>query len=54
MESDQFQIYKSIEGILQTTGVDGKACLLRTICEIQSNELGKYSLIGELVTVLLM
>lgn len=53
MEQDQFQIYKSIEGALQVAGMDGKACLLRTICEIQQNQIGQYTLAGEFATLLL-
>ncbi|KAI9563742.1 hypothetical protein GHT06_011206 [Daphnia sinensis] len=53
MEQDQFQIYKSIEGALQVAGMDGKACLLRTICEMQQNQLGQYTLAGEFATLLL-
>ena len=52
MEQDQFQLYKSIEGALQVTGIDGKACLLRTICEIQRSQLGN-TLFGEVATLLL-
>jgi hypothetical protein len=53
MQRDQYQIFKSIEGALQIAGMDGKACLLRTICEIQRNQLAKYTLAGEIVTLLL-
>jgi len=53
MQRDQYQIFKSIEGALQVTGMDGKACLLRTICEIQRNQLAKYTLAGELMALLL-
>jgi hypothetical protein len=53
MQRDQYQIYKSIEGALQVTGIDGKACLLRTICEVQRNQLGKFTLAGEFLTLLL-
>ncbi|XP_057378784.1 uncharacterized protein LOC130700814 [Daphnia carinata] len=52
-ERDQFQIYKSIEGALQVAGMDGKACLLRTICEIQQNQLEQFTLAGEFATLLL-
>lgn len=50
---DQFQVYKSVEGALQTAGINGKACLLRAICEMQTRELGHYSLAGELLLFLL-
>ncbi|XP_046450906.1 uncharacterized protein LOC124198884 [Daphnia pulex] len=50
---DQYQIYKSMEGILQATGIDGKACLLRTICEMQTNPIGEFTVVGEILTILL-
>jgi hypothetical protein len=50
---DQYQIYKSMEGILQATGIDGKACLLRTICEMQQNPIGDFTVVGEILTILL-
>ncbi|XP_046641338.1 uncharacterized protein LOC124326496 isoform X2 [Daphnia pulicaria] len=53
MQRDQYQIFKSIEDALQIAGVDGKACLLHTICEIQRNQLAKNTLAGEIVTLLL-
>ena len=52
MEDDQFQIFKSLEGALQATGVDGKGCLLRTICEMQKNPIGEFTMMGEIVTIL--
>lgn len=51
-EQDQFQVYKTIEGILQATGMDGKACLLRTICEVQRSSLGLSSYAGEFASLL--
>ncbi|KAI9563741.1 hypothetical protein GHT06_011205 [Daphnia sinensis] len=51
--NEQFQVYKSVEGILQSTGIDGKACLLRTICEMQTNPIGEFTVVGEIITILL-
>jgi hypothetical protein len=42
-----------MEGILHATGIDGKACLLRTICEMQSNPIGEFTVVGEIITILL-
>ena len=42
-----------MEGILQATGIDGKSCLLRTICEMQSNPIGEFTVVGEIITILL-
>lgn len=50
---EQYQIYKTIEGALQTTGIDGKACLLRAICEMQRSTFGRDSLAGEFASLLL-
>lgn len=51
--NEQYQVYKSVEGILQSTGIDGKACLLRTICEMQTNPIGEFTVVGEIITILL-
>ena len=53
MGRDQLQIFKSVEGALQVAGVDGKSCLLRTICEMQRHPIGEFSILGEIVTILL-
>ena len=50
---EQSQVYKTMEGILHATGIDGKACLLRTICEMQSNPIGEFTVVGEIITILL-
>lgn len=46
-------MYKGVEGALLAAGINGKACLLRAICEMQTRELGHYSLAGELALFLL-
>ena len=49
---DQYTIFKSLERSLQTTGIDGRACLLRTICEMQQVPFNHYSVMGEILTAL--
>ncbi|KAK2712411.1 uncharacterized protein LOC136025548 [Artemia franciscana] len=53
IEGDQYQIFKSIESALAVMGVDGRSCLLRTICEMQKNPIGEMTMIGEIITALL-
>ncbi|XP_065562331.1 uncharacterized protein LOC136028421 [Artemia franciscana] len=52
-ETDQLQVFRSIEFGLASLGVDGRACLLRTICELQSNPIINSGLFGEVVTTVL-
>ncbi|XP_065562335.1 uncharacterized protein LOC136028424 [Artemia franciscana] len=52
-ETDQLQIFRSIESILSTMGVDGRACLLRTICELQSYPIMNNGLMGEILILVL-
>ncbi|XP_065562333.1 uncharacterized protein LOC136028422 [Artemia franciscana] len=52
-ETDRLQVFRSIEFGLASLGVDGKACLLRTICELQSNPIAHSGLLGEVVTAVL-
>lgn len=40
-------LYVLIEQFLDNFGMDGKACLLRAICEVHSYPLTNYGLIGE-------
>jgi len=49
---DQLSIFRSIEGSLAGMGVDGRSCLLRLICEMQANAIGRFTVIGEILTVL--
>ena len=53
MGGDQLSIFESLETSLRNAGLDGKACLLRTICEIQNQPINRYSLIGGILTALL-
>ncbi|XP_047481624.1 uncharacterized protein LOC125034027 [Penaeus chinensis] len=49
---DQLNIFHSIEDSLASLGVDGRSCLLRLICELQGNAIGRYTVVGELLTLL--
>ncbi|XP_046641362.1 uncharacterized protein LOC124326513 [Daphnia pulicaria] len=49
---DQHAIFKSLERSLQTSGIDGRACLLRAICEMQQVPFNHYSIMGEILTAL--
>ena len=51
--SDQYQLFNQVEKSLAQMGIDGKACLLRTICEMQKRPIDHYSIMGEIVTVLM-
>ncbi|KAK2712641.1 uncharacterized protein LOC136025319 [Artemia franciscana] len=52
-EEDQLAIFKSLELSLTSRGIDGRACLLRSICELQKYPIGHMSLAGEILTILL-
>ncbi|CAL4163666.1 unnamed protein product [Meganyctiphanes norvegica] len=49
---DQLNIFHSIESSLSGLGIDGRSCLLRLICELQSNPIGQFTIIGEILSVL--
>lgn len=42
-------MYKVVEESLQSVGLDGKACLLRAICEMFEIPLPNHGFIGELL-----
>lgn len=42
-------LYGTAEDMLSTLGMNGKACLLRAICEIQGHPLSNFGLIGEML-----
>ncbi|ALC44419.1 CG7201 [Drosophila busckii] len=46
-------LYGVVEDFLSTFGMDGKACLLRTICEMHSRSLEKFGVFGELTKLFL-
>ncbi|CAL4139593.1 unnamed protein product, partial [Meganyctiphanes norvegica] len=46
------KIFRTIEDSMSAMGVDGRACLLRLICEMQNNPIGRFTVIGELLSIL--
>lgn len=42
-------LYGTAEDMLTTLGMNGKACLLRAICEVQGHHLDNFGLIGEML-----
>lgn len=46
-------MYALAEEFLSKFGMDGKACLLRTICEVQSKELQQFGFFGEIFKLFL-
>ncbi|KAG7178225.1 uncharacterized protein LOC121861909 [Homarus americanus] len=50
---DREVLYKVVEDTLQSVGMDGKACLLRAICEMYDIELQNYGFFGEVFELFL-
>ena len=46
-------IYEAVEDFLFKFGMDGKACLLRAICETHESPLIGYGLFGEFIDLFL-
>lgn len=42
-------LYLMLEDLLENFGMDGKACLLRAICEVHAHPLHNFGLIGEMI-----
>ncbi|XP_078034616.1 uncharacterized protein LOC144468783 [Augochlora pura] len=42
-------LYSTAEDMIENFGLNGKACLLRAICEIQGHPLNNFGLIGEML-----
>ncbi|XP_043463111.1 uncharacterized protein LOC122499095 [Leptopilina heterotoma] len=42
-------LYGTAEDMLSTLGLDGKACLLRAICEVQGHPFDNFGLVGEML-----
>lgn len=42
-------LYGTAEDMLSTIGLDGKACLLRAICEVQGHPLSNFGFVGEIL-----
>lgn len=55
-ESHRTQVFHKLEKLLEEVGVEnGKACLLRTICELHEFpfETGRFGLFGEVLALIL-
>jgi len=50
---DREQMYEALEHYLETFDLDGKACLLRAICEMQEKPMRHYSFVGEIFAIFL-
>ncbi|XP_065562321.1 uncharacterized protein LOC136028412 [Artemia franciscana] len=53
IEDDQYKLFKALESALAVMGVDGRSCMLRTICEMQRHPIGEMTMIGEIITIML-
>ncbi|XP_027227688.1 uncharacterized protein [Penaeus vannamei] len=50
---DQAGIYRSLEDRISTsTGLDGRSCLLRFVCEMQRFPIREWTIAGEVITTL--
>ncbi|XP_045123401.1 uncharacterized protein LOC123511508 isoform X3 [Portunus trituberculatus] len=49
---DQAGIFRALEDSLAGVGVDGRACLLRLICHLQTRPIGQYTVVGEVLMLL--
>jgi len=47
---DQLEILKTLEASLDKSGLPGKQCILRSICEIKETPIHEWSLVGEMIT----
>ena len=47
-------LYEAVEDFLFKFGMDGKACLLRAICEMHESPLLGYGFFGEVLELFLM
>uniref|UniRef100_A0A1A9W558 Uncharacterized protein n=1 Tax=Glossina brevipalpis TaxID=37001 RepID=A0A1A9W558_9MUSC len=50
---ERIMLYGVVENFLSTFGLNGKACLLRAICEIHSRTLDHFGVFGEMVKLFL-
>ncbi|CAH1977551.1 unnamed protein product [Acanthoscelides obtectus] len=46
-------LYVALEDMLDNFGMNGRACLLRAICEVHANKVEKFGLIGEVLKLFL-
>lgn len=50
-KAERTTLFPNIEEVLSGAGMQGKECLLRTICEVHEAPLNHYGLMGELLTM---
>ncbi|KAL5292146.1 hypothetical protein ACFFRR_011141 [Megaselia abdita] len=50
---ERAMLYGVLEDFLATFGLNGRACLLRTICEIHSRDVNHYGVLGEMAKLFL-
>lgn len=46
-------LYPLVEDVLTNFGMDGKACLLRAICEVHAHPLTNFGMVGEILKLFL-
>lgn len=46
-------LYMAVEELLENFGMDGKACLLRAICEVHAHPMQGFGLLGEMLKLFL-
>ncbi|KAJ8926024.1 hypothetical protein NQ315_009879 [Exocentrus adspersus] len=46
-------LYIAVEELLENFGMDGRACLLRAICEVHARPMTKFGLLGEMLKLFL-
>ncbi|XP_066989630.1 uncharacterized protein [Macrobrachium rosenbergii] len=52
IQQDQLELFLQIEDNISTLGFDGHSCVLRFICELQTNRFSRSSMLGELFTLM--
>ncbi|XP_037803413.1 uncharacterized protein LOC119597842 isoform X1 [Penaeus monodon] len=52
IQEDQMELFHQIEDNISAMGVDGHACILRFICEMQTNRFSASSIFGEIFTLM--
>ncbi|KAG7168542.1 putative DM4/DM12 family-like protein 7 [Homarus americanus] len=51
IQEDQLDLFRQIEDNIATMGLDGHACILRFICEMQTNRFSSSSIFGEIFSL---
>ncbi|XP_047488112.1 uncharacterized protein LOC125038619 [Penaeus chinensis] len=52
IQEDQMELFQQIEDNISAMGVDGHACILRFICEMQTNRFSASSIFGEIFSLM--